>query len=91
METTPLMIGGVLYFTAGQRRVVLAADAETGETLWMYRVDEGQRASQFPRPDNRGVTYWSDGKGDNRVYAVTAGTTWSRWMRRPACLCRASA
>ena len=31
METTPLMIGGRLFFTAGQRRVVIAADAETGE------------------------------------------------------------
>ena len=30
METTPLMIGGRLYFTAGQRRAVIAADAETG-------------------------------------------------------------
>ncbi len=73
METTPVMIGGVLYFTAGQRRVVLAADAETGETLWMYRLEEGERASLFPRPYNRGVTYWSDGKGDDRIYAVTAG------------------
>jgi len=27
METTPLMIGGRLYFTAGQRRAVIAADA----------------------------------------------------------------
>jgi len=27
METTPLMIGGVLYFTAGLRRLIIAADA----------------------------------------------------------------
>src|SRR5271170_2962598 len=33
METTPLMIGGVLYFNAGSRRVFIAADAATGETL----------------------------------------------------------
>jgi len=31
METTPLMTGGVLYFTAGLRRVIIAADAATGE------------------------------------------------------------
>jgi len=48
LETTPLIIGGVLYFTAGQRRVIIAADAATGETLWMYRPEEGERASPFP-------------------------------------------
>ena len=77
METTPLMIGGRLYFTAGQRRVVIAADAETGETLWMYRLEEGERASLFPRPYNRGVTYWKDANADSndaeRIFAVTAG------------------
>src|SRR5215510_14061692 len=29
-ETTPLMVNGVLYFTAGSRRAVVAADARTG-------------------------------------------------------------
>lgn len=73
LETTPLMIDGVLYFTAGQRRVILAADAATGETLGMYRPEEGERASLFPRPYSRGVSYWSNGQGDNRILAVTAG------------------
>src|SRR6202789_3387364 len=44
-EVTPLMIGGVLYFTAGTRRDVLAVDAATGETLWVYRLDEGERGT----------------------------------------------
>ena len=43
-ETTPLMVDGVLYFTAGDRRAVVAADPGTGETLWMWRLDEGARA-----------------------------------------------
>ena len=42
-EVTPLAIGGVLYFTAGARRDVVAVDGATGETLWMYRLDEGTR------------------------------------------------
>src|SRR4026207_162788 len=29
-ETTPIMVGGVLYFTAGDRRSVVAADAGSG-------------------------------------------------------------
>ena len=41
-ETTPLMIGGKLYFTAGQRRTVVAADAGTGETLWTWRPGRGR-------------------------------------------------
>ena len=41
MEATPLMVGGVLYTTAGFRPNVVAIDAATGETLWTYRLDEG--------------------------------------------------
>ena len=72
-EVTPLMIGGVLYFTAGTRRDVIAADAATGETLWMYRLDEGARGQVVARTVNRGVSYWSDGKGDDRVLLISPG------------------
>ena len=48
-EVTPLMVGGVLYFTAGTRRDVVAVDAATGETLWMYRLDEGARGDRASR------------------------------------------
>src|ERR1700704_548136 len=36
-ESTPLMVNGVLYFTAGDRRAVVAVDAGKGETLWVWR------------------------------------------------------
>ena len=36
------MVNGVLYFTAGARRTVVAARAATGETLWTWRPDEGR-------------------------------------------------
>jgi quinoprotein glucose dehydrogenase len=72
-EVTPLMVGGVLYFTAGARRDVLAVDAATGETLWMYRIDEGPRGAVVARANNRGVAYWTDGKGDNRILLITPG------------------
>ena len=42
-ETTPIMVNGVLYFTMDQRRFVIAADAASGETLWIYRPNEGER------------------------------------------------
>jgi quinoprotein glucose dehydrogenase len=72
-EVTPLMAGGVLYFTAGTRRDAVAIDGATGETLWIYRIDEGARAILVARPQNRGLAYWTDGKGDERVLLISPG------------------
>ena len=72
-EATPLMIGGVLYVTAGSRRDAVAIDATTGETLWVYRLDEGARGALVARPQNRGLAYWSDGRGDNRIVLISPG------------------
>jgi quinoprotein glucose dehydrogenase len=73
-ETTPIMVDGVLYFTAGNRRNVVAADAGTGETIWMWRMDEGERFLRAPRRNSgRGVAFWSDGRGDDRIFTITPG------------------
>ena len=73
LQTTPLMVKGVLYFTAGTRRAVVAADAQSGEMLWMHSVNEGKRGESAPRQlSGRGVTYWTDGKEDRILY-VTPG------------------
>src|SRR5687767_15698891 len=72
MEATPLMVGGVLYTTAGFRPNVVAIDASTGETLWTYRLDEGERGDRAPRSVSRGVEYWTDGK-QARIILVTRG------------------
>ena len=72
-EVTPLMVHGVLYFTAGIRRDAVAVDAATGETLWMYRLDEGERFQHAVRYNNRGLAYWSDGQGDERILLISPG------------------
>ena len=74
-QATPLMIDGVLYTTAGRRRNVVAIDAATGETLWMFRYDEGRRGEVAPlrASSGRGVAHWSDGQGDDRIIHVTQG------------------
>ncbi len=73
LQTTPLMVKGVLYFTAGTRRAVVAADAATGEMLWMYSMNEGKRGESAPRQlSGRGVSYWTDGREDRIIY-VTPG------------------
>ncbi|MGE0866654.1 MAG: PQQ-binding-like beta-propeller repeat protein [Vicinamibacterales bacterium] len=74
LQTTPLMINGVLYATAGEHRNAVALNAATGEMLWMHRLEEGRRAQVSSRRlSGRGVGYWTDGKGDERVFYVTIG------------------
>src|SRR3954453_3902407 len=74
LEGTPLAIKGVLYTTAGTRRSVIALDAKSGELIWTYSLREGNRAANAPRQlSGRGVSYWTDGKGDDRVLYVTPG------------------
>jgi quinoprotein glucose dehydrogenase len=72
LEATPLMIGGVLYTTVGTRPSVAAIDGATGETLWTYRLDEGQRGDTAPRSVSRGVEYWTDGT-HQRIILITRG------------------
>ena len=75
-QTTPLMVNGVLYFTAGTRRAAVAVDAATGEMLWMHSEDEGAReAATSLRQPGRGLAYWTDGPdgNDERILYVTIG------------------
>jgi quinoprotein glucose dehydrogenase len=74
LEGTPLAIRGVLYTTAGTRRSVVALDGRTGELIWSHSYREGNRAAIAPRQlSGRGVSYWTDGKGDERILYVTTG------------------
>jgi quinoprotein glucose dehydrogenase len=76
LQGTPLMIKGVLYATGGggNRRAIVAIDAVTGELLWKHGLDEGARADAAPRKNSgRGLSYWTDGRGDERILYVTIG------------------
>src|SRR5438105_8390357 len=74
LEGTPLMVHGVLYATAGTRRSVIALDAKTGELIWSHSIREGKRGAESPRQlSGRGLAYWTDGKGDDRVLYTTTG------------------
>ena len=70
-RVTPLYADGMLYATAGFRRAAVAIDPATGETLWMYRLDEGERGRNAPRGNSgRGVGYWTDGT-EKRVLLIS--------------------
>ena len=76
-ETTPIVVGGVMYFTTQRQRVV-ALDAETGTERWAY--DPKVPGSR----EHRGVAYWPGdagvaprivfGTGDGRLIALDANT-----------------
>ena len=73
LQTTPLMVNGSLYFTAGTRRAAVAIDAATGELRWMHSINEGDRGAAAPRQlSGRGLSYWTDGK-EERILYVTPG------------------
>ena len=72
-QSTPLMVDGVLYSTAGSRRSVIALNAGTGELLWMHRLDEGERGAAAPRRlSGRGLAYRDDGE-HGQIFYVTPG------------------
>ncbi len=73
-QTVPLVVDGRMYATAGMNRDVVAIDPATGQTLWMYRNDEGERAERAPRRNSgRGVAWWPDPAGGGRVFTITPG------------------
>lgn len=71
--STPLEIDGTLYANVGSTRNVVALDASSGQVLWMYRYQEGERFDYAPRKGaGRGVSYYEDGD-KKRVIDVSPG------------------
>ena len=72
-RATPLEVGGVLYTVAGERRAAVAIDAGTGETLWMWRMQNNPRWEKSPRRfSGRGLSY-TEVNGKGRIIVVTPG------------------
>ena len=75
-ESTPIMIGGVLYTSTGASEVA-AVDAATGETIWLYTPQPKPGAEDDParRPQGsgRGVAYWTDGERETIFHNVSDG------------------
>ena len=74
-SATPLVIGRVLYTTAGMRRAAIALNAATGEMIWMHAEDEGRRGDNAIRTGaGRGLAYWASADdADRRIIYVTPG------------------
>ncbi len=71
--STPLEINGVLYANIANTRNVVALDATSGQVLWLYRYDEGDRYDEAPRKGpGRGVAFYANGD-KQRVIDISPG------------------
>lgn len=71
--STPLEINGVLYANVAATRNVIAMDATSGQLLWMWRPEEGERFTTAPRKGaGRGVAFW-EGGDQTRIIDITPG------------------
>jgi quinoprotein glucose dehydrogenase len=70
MQCSPIIVNGIMYGTSPQLRLV-AVDAMTGQQKWVFLPFDAIHADKnmhFILNNNRGVTYWTDGKDDERIY-----------------------
>jgi alcohol dehydrogenase (cytochrome c) len=81
-ETTPLVVDGVMYFTAPNNHAY-AVDVRTGRPLWHYERTLPKEMSLCCGPQNRGVAMLGDrvfmGTLDAHVVALDARTGRVRW------------
>jgi len=65
METTPIVVNGVMYVTTAFNHVY-ALNAKTGEEYWHYKHKMGPVTTYCCGPNNRGVAVYGD-----KVYMAT--------------------
>ncbi|MEI9813580.1 MAG: PQQ-binding-like beta-propeller repeat protein [Acidobacteriota bacterium] len=75
MQVSPLIVDGVMYTTASATRDVVAIDAATGQLLWHWRptgdlLKWSDIIDTLARTSGRGVSYWTDGANDQRIFVV---------------------
>jgi len=82
LETSPLVINGVMYVTTSFNHVY-ALDAATGSQIWHYKHKMGPITTYCCGPNNRGVAAYGDkvfmGTLDARLIALNAKTGKKVW------------
>jgi len=70
MECNPIIVDGTLYATT-PRSNVIALDAATGKLRWRFNPWDKQLFQfLYEKVRNRGVTFWSDGEKDRRIFVA---------------------
>jgi quinoprotein glucose dehydrogenase len=72
IECNPIVVGGVMFVTTGRLHAA-ALNAATGAVLWRFDPWEGARGGGL----NRGVAYWTDGRGDARIFHSAGDWLWA--------------
>ncbi len=76
IQCNPIIIDGILYGTTPLLKL-FAVDAVTGKEKWVFdpAISGGadKKPLHFILNNNRGITYWTDGNKDKRIY-YTAGS-----------------
>jgi quinoprotein glucose dehydrogenase len=76
IQCNPIVIDGVLYGTSPQMKL-FAIDAATGRQRWVFNpfdsIATANKSFFYIMNNCRGITYWSDGKNDKRIF-YTAGS-----------------
>jgi quinoprotein glucose dehydrogenase len=81
IQCNPIMIEGVLYGVGPQMKL-FAIDARTGKEKWVFDAN-AKSAHDFNQEafhiliNSRGVAYWSDGKGDKRIFFTAGSNTYA--------------
>ncbi len=85
METSPIIVNGVMYVTTSYSHVY-ALDAKTGEEIWHYKPKLGPVTTFCCGPNNRGVAVYEDrvylGTLDAKLVALDAKTGSVVWQQQ---------
>lgn len=81
IQCNPIIIDGVLFGVSPQMKL-FAVDAATGIQKWVYDVNaqtqfDSNRAAFHNMINSRGVTYWTDGKDDRRIFFTAGSNTFA--------------
>ncbi len=85
LETTPIVVGGVMYFTtpATPNNEVIAVDLRTQKTLWRYPHKNAGVSTACCGPNNRGVAIAGGslflGTLDGQLVALDQATGKEKW------------
>ena len=85
METSPIIVNGVMYVTTSYSHVY-ALDAKTGAEIWHYKPKLGPVTTFCCGPNNRGVAVYDDkvyvGTLDAKLVALDAKTGSVVWQQQ---------
>ncbi|MEP7277876.1 MAG: PQQ-binding-like beta-propeller repeat protein [Bacteroidota bacterium] len=75
IQCNPIIVNGIIYGVSPKMKL-FAADARTGKQQWAFNPFDSMTSDKrnfFILNNSRGVSYWSDGANDKRIF-YTAGS-----------------